>query len=185
MNGKLKVQGNDSRMRNGELEERVGAAEKRTDSYDKMFVRAKSEAYRLLTYRPRSCAELRQKLQAKTFNDAVIDAVLEFLAQLGYVNDSLFAEQFASSRIRLCGWGKRRIGRELGNKGIERQVINETLSRIFEHDTEIVTAKKAAERKLASMKSVDRKTRYRRLAGFLERRGFSFDVIRAILRSGV
>jgi hypothetical protein len=32
------------------------------------------------------------------------------------------------------------------------------------------------------MKALDRETRRRRLAGFLERKGFSFDIIRNVLR---
>jgi regulatory protein len=183
--GALIGHGSGCGMRITGLDEEVGATGKRSDNDNKAFVQAKSVAYRLLTYRPRSCAELRQKLQAKAYHEPVIDAVLEVLARLGYVNDGQFAEQFASSRIRLRGWGRRRIERELGNKGIERRIISVTLSRIFEHDVEIETAKNAAERKLASMRSVDRKTKYRRLAGFLERRGFSFEVIKSILRSSI
>jgi regulatory protein len=177
------TQDDDCGMGNAEIEERSKAAGQRPDKDDKIFVRAKNAAYRLLTYRPRSRAELRKKLQDKAFDAIVIDAVLDDLARLGYVNDRQFAEQFASCRIRLRGLGKRRVERELGNKGIERQIVSETLARIFEGDTENETAKKAAERKLSSLKSVDRETRYRRLAGFLERRGFSYEIIRNIIKT--
>jgi len=169
-------------MRNAELEDGSVTAGQWWDSNDKTYVRAKNAAYRLLTYRPRSRAELRQKLQEKAFDAVIIDAVLADLVRLGYVNDRQFAEQFASSRIRFRGLGKRRLERELGAKGIDRQIVNETLTRIFEGDTEIETAKKAAERKLTSMKSADWETKRRRLAGFLERKGFSYDVIRTVLR---
>jgi regulatory protein len=182
---RVKAYVNDCGLRNTEFEEGLGTAEQKQDTDDKIFARAKNVAYRLLTYRPRSRAELRQKLDEKGFNDAIIDAVLDALQRFGYVNDSQFAEQLASCRIRLHGWGKRRIEQELLKKGIERQVVIETLARIIEKDTEIDTAKKAASRKLISLRSVNRETRYRRLAGFLERRGFSFDVIKTVLRGSV
>src|SRR5271169_1993420 len=172
-------------MRNAEFKEGLGTAEQRQDSDDKIFARAKNAAYRLLTYRLRSHAELRQKLDEKGFNATIIDAVIEALQRFGYVNDSQFAEQLASCRIRLHGWGKRRIEQELLKKGVERQVVIETLASIFEKDIEIDTAKKVASRKLISLGSVDREIKYRRLAGFLERRGFSFDVIRTVLRDSV
>jgi regulatory protein len=173
---------NEGGMRTPESTEEQGFVRQGPDNDDKIFVRAKNTAYRFLTYRPRSRAELRQKLQEKAFDTVVIDAVLEDLVRLGYVNDRQFAEQFASSRIRLRGLGRRRVARELGNKGIERGIVSETLARIFEGDTEIETAKKAAEKKLASLKEVDRGTRQRRLAGFLERRGFSYEVINTIIK---
>jgi regulatory protein len=147
------------------------------------LTKAKNAAYRLLTYRPRSRAELAQKLQDRQFPAAVIEAVLDDLVRFGYVNDRQFAEQFASSRIRLRGFGRRRIEVELRNKGIDRQIINEALAGVLDIDAEIDTAKKAAERKLNTMKAADREAKYRRLAGFLERRGFSYDVIRIVLRN--
>ena len=153
------------------------------DLNDKELTKAKNAAYRLLTYRPRSRAELAQKLQDRQFPAGVIEAVLDDLVRFGYVNDRQFAEQFASGRIRLRGFGRRRIEVELRNKGIDRQIINEALAGVLDIDAEIDTAKKAAERKLNTMKAVDREAKYRRLAGFLERRGFSYDVIRIVLRN--
>jgi regulatory protein len=170
-------------MKTPESTEEKMAAEQLSDKDDKIFIRAKDSAYRLLTYRSRSRVELGQKLREKGFDAVVVDAVLGYLAQLGYINDRQYAEQYALSRIRLHGSGRRRIARELGNKGIEQQVVRETLSRVFEGDREIETAKKAAERKLASLRAVDRVKRQRRLAGFLERRGFSYEIINTIIKT--
>jgi regulatory protein len=170
-------------MKTPESTEEKMDAEQLSDKDDKIFIRAKDSAYRLLTYRSRSRVELGQKLREKGFDAVVVDAVLGYLAQLGYINDRQYAEQYALSRIRLHGSGRRRIARELGNKGIEQQVVRETLSRVFEGDREIETAKKAAERKLASLRAVDRVKRQRRLAGFLERRGFSYEIINTIIKT--
>jgi regulatory protein len=156
-------------MRNAELDK-------------KTLTRAKNTAYRFLTYRPRSRAEIIQKLQEKEFEDAIIEAVLADLERLGYVNDQQFAVQWAASRVRLGAFGRRRIEQELKKKGIDREVVKQTLADVCGDHAEIETAKKAAERKLASTMSLDRETRRRRLAGFLERKGFSFEVIRSVLK---
>ncbi len=58
----------DCGMGNAELEEGTKAAGQWQDKDDKIVVRARNAAYRLLTYRPRSRAELRQKLQDKAFD---------------------------------------------------------------------------------------------------------------------
>jgi regulatory protein len=148
---------------------------------EKTFVRAKNAAYRLLTYRPRSRAELIQKLQDKEFDQAVIEAVVADLVRLGYVNDRQFAEQWASSRVRLRAFGRRRIELELRNKGVERETISEALAAVFGAEPELGTAISAAEKKLNTMRSADRETRRRRLAGFLERKGYSFEIIRRVI----
>lgn len=145
------------------------------------LTKARNAAYRFLTYRPRSRAEIEAKLHDKEFNEAIIEAVLAHLARLGYVNDLQFAREWTRSRIRLRGFGRRRIGQELKNKGIGRELIREVFDEVFNEETEIETAKRVAEKKLNTMKSLDRVIRRRRLAGFLERKGFSFEIIRDVL----
>ncbi len=149
---------------------------------EKTLMRARNAAYRLLTYRPRSRFELATKLQEKDFDEAVVEAVLAHLARLGYINDRQFAEQWASGRVRLRGFGRRRIEQELRTKGIDRDVIAEALGLVFGVDTEAETAYKEAEKKLNLVRSADRETKRRRLAGFLERKGFSYDIIRVVLK---
>jgi regulatory protein len=152
------------------------------DGDDKEVTRAKNIAYRYLSYRPRSFAEVEKKLRDKEFGDALVDAVLSDLVRLGFINDQRFADQWAQSRIRLRGLGRRRIEQELRNKGVDRETVRRTLKDVLAPDLEIETARKAAERKLATMKTLDREMMRRRLAGFLERKGFSYDVIRNILK---
>jgi len=156
-------------MRNAELE-------------DKVLTRARNTAYRLLTYRPRSRAELKQKLVDKGFDEAVIEAVVVHLERLGYVNDRQFAEQWAASRVRLRGFGRRRIEQELRNKGIDRDTLGEALAGVFGAETELETARGVAEKKRNTMKSLDREARRRRLSGFLERKGFSFEIIWKVVK---
>jgi regulatory protein len=151
------------------------------DLNEKKLTRAKNAAYRLLTYRPRSRAELIQKLQDKEFDQAVIEAVVAELARLGYVNDRLFAEQWASSRVRLRAFGRRRIEQELRRKGVDREIIGEALAAVFGAEPELGTAMSAAEKKLNTMRSADRESRRRRLAGYLERKGYSYDIIRKVM----
>lgn len=150
---------------------------------DKVFTRAKNAAYRLLTYRPRSRKELEEKLRDKEFSDTIISSVIDHCTRLGYVNDRQFADQWSRSRIRLRGFGRRRIEGELRNKGIDREFIREVLGEVFSEGKELETAKAVAKKKINTMKSIDRETRRRRLSGFLERKGFSFEIIRDALKS--
>lgn len=152
-----------------------------SDLTDKQLVRAKNTAYRYLSYRPRSRAEIETKLRDKEFDEAVVAAVLVDLARLGYVNDEQFARAWARGRIRLRGFGKRRIGQELKAKGVDQEIIQETFAQVFGETSETETAMQVAERKLRTMQHVEPEARKRRLAGFLERKGYAFDVIREVL----
>lgn len=156
-------------MRNSELNE-------------KEVTRAKNAAYRYLTYRPRSRAEVERKLSEKGFSEPVVDAVIVDLDRLGYVNDREFAVQWARSRTRLRGFGRRRIDQELRDRGISRETIRETLGVIFADSSEIDIARREAEKKLRSLTRFAPDVRRRRLAGFLERRGFSSEMIHTILQ---
>jgi regulatory protein len=157
-------------MRNSELE-------------DKELTRAKNAAYRFLTYRPRSRKEVEDKLREKQFSDSVIDEVLADLDRLGYMNDREFAQQWARSRVRLRGYGKRRIEHELTGKGISSDIIDEALGAVFKESSETDIARLEAEKKLKSLSRFEPEIRRRRLAGYLERKGFSSAVISTILRA--
>jgi regulatory protein len=150
---------------------------------EKALTRAKNTAYRLLTYRPRSRRELEEKLRDREFADDIVDSVVDLCARLGYLDDARFAEQWARSRVRLRGFGRRRIEQELRNKGIDRETVRDALDRLFEDSSEAEVARKEAEKKLKSLSRFDPEVRRRRLAGFLERKGFSSEIIRSILRS--
>ncbi len=151
------------------------------DNNDKQLSRAKNAAYRFLAVRPRSRAEVEAKLIDKNFSEATVRDVLSGLERLGYLNDREFARQWAEARIRLRGFGRRRIEQELRTKGIGRDLIAETLGDLANDDAELKTARETVRKKLKTSRSDDRETCRRRLAGFLERKGFSYDVIRAVL----
>jgi regulatory protein len=151
---------------------------------EKAATRARNAAYRLLTLRPRSRRELEEKLRAKEFSDPVVEEVVKHCARLGYIDDRKFALQWAAYRARCRGYGRRRIEQELKRKGIGRELISEALTESVSSEQELEAAQQAAERKLRSLRTDDPEARRRRLAGFLERKGFSFEIIHAVLRSG-
>ncbi len=126
---------------------------------------------------------MKAKLRDKGFNDAVIAAVLADLVRFGYIDDEKFAGQWASGRVRLRSFGRRRVERELRDKGVDRDTVTRTLHEVLPPSRELETAQEAAEKRLRTLQSCDRETRRRRLAGFLERKGFTYDVIGNVLRN--
>jgi len=151
------------------------------DLKEKELTRAKNTAYRFLSYRPRSRAEIETKLRDKEFDETVVAAVLVDLARLGYVNDEQFARAWARGRVRLRGFGRRRIDQELKAKGVAPEIIGEAVAEVFGETSETETALQVAEKKLRTMQHLEPEARKRRLAGLLERKGYAFAVIREVL----
>ena len=159
------------------------ADERPKTDHDKDLKRAKNTAYRYLTIRPRSRAEVEHKLRDRAFPPDIVSSVIEHLLKLGYLNDDDFARQWAASRVRTRGFGRRRIEQELRSKGIAAHIIRGSLSGLFTEATEAETARKEADKKLRTLARYEPEVRRRRLAGFLERKGFSSGTIRDIVRS--
>ncbi|MBB3061692.1 RecX family transcriptional regulator [Microbulbifer rhizosphaerae] len=85
-------------------------------------------ALELLSRREHSRLELREKLADK-FPGADFDALFQRLQDLNYQSDHRFAEVFARSRVQR-GQGPLRIRRELQQRGVEGDLINNALEQL-------------------------------------------------------
>jgi regulatory protein len=88
----------------------------------------------LLSRRDHSQWELKQKLSAKESqpaltNPADLDQVLQRLVEEGYQSDQRFAEAFIRARQNK-GFGLVRLKQELKQKGVDEQIITNTLAQI-------------------------------------------------------
>ena len=61
-------------------------------------------------------------------------------------------------------------------------MVRETLQDVFGELSEEDVARREAEKRLKTLGRFDPEVRRRRLAGFLERKGFASDIIRTVLR---
>jgi regulatory protein len=153
------------------------------EEIDRDIKRARNIAYRYLTIRPRSCREVERKLGDRGFSPAVVSAVVSHLLRLGSLNDEEFARQWGAGRLRTKGLGRRRIEQELRVRGIDRDTIDAVVTDLLKESAEIDIARKEAERKLSTLGRFEPEVRKRRLAGFLERKGFGAEIIRSIIRT--
>ena len=139
--------------------------------------KAKSYAFRLLGYRARSKGELRQKLLEKGFSQEIILHLQDFLEEYGLVNDVTFAQSWIRNRCNLKPMGKNRLKQELQSKGITGDIIAQELTALNE-EREYELAHNLAQKKLSRGVS-----KLEKIAPFLERRGFSYQVIRRVMVS--
>jgi regulatory protein len=144
---------------------------------------------RLLKSRLRSVWEIDQALQKR---EVPLENRREVIAKLGAANlldDLRFARAWVTTRDRLSPRGATVLRQELLQKGIDRGTIDQVLRERKdaaqddeeEQKSELELARELMERRQRTYANLDRETRNRRLASFLQRRGFSFDVIKRIL----
>ncbi len=92
-----------------------------------LYEKAQQRALRLLMYRGRSVAELRSRLKEKGFTGDIIEKVIDRLTELKYLDDDLFAREWARSCAVNKLWGNRKIFLSLREKGIPAEIIENAI----------------------------------------------------------
>jgi regulatory protein len=93
---------------------------------------AMSSALRLLSYRPRSDSELRQRLARRGAPSDAIEATVGRLAELKLIDDAAFARSWSASRDRSSPRGRRLLKHELLAKGVGLETAREAVSAVDE-----------------------------------------------------
>lgn len=135
---------------------------------------------RLLTVRARTRAELEAQLTKRGYPDEVTARVLDRLVEVGLLDDAAFAEQWVRTRRANAGKGKRALAAELRTKGVDPDLIAQTLDSVDAGEWR-VRAEELVATKLRREKLDDEVKVTRRLVAMLARRGYNqgmaFDVV--------
>ena len=141
---------------------------------------AMAAALRLLGQRGRSVAELRTRLRRQDYTPAVVERVITRLNELGYLDDTAFAQRWVETRQRASPRGAALLRRELRQHGIAGHVAEQAVASAA--GDAYTQARRAAALRLARLARADFETFARRLGGFLTRRGFPASVVYAVVR---
>ena len=128
-----------------------------------------------LTGRARTRSELATKLAQRQVPDEVATALLDRFEEVGLVDDEAFAREWVQQRQAGRGLARRALAQELRRKGIEDEVVRDTLEQVDPEDEE-EAARRLVRTKLRSVRSLDRDRATRRLVGVLARKGHSSSV---------
>ena len=139
--------------------------------------RARGAAFRLLALRPRSVAEMREKLERR-FGIELAEITVSSLESDGLLDDAEFAQQWRDSRDRRNPCGRRLIENELKQRGVPAEAIETALHDFDSNDA----ACRAAARYAARQSGRNRATFDRKVGAFLHRRGFEYGTIRETLQ---
>ena len=139
--------------------------------------KAVDQGVRFLSYRPRSTSEVRANLKGKDYSETVIEAALEKLERLGYLDDTAFARYWLENRDNFKPRSALALRHELRQKGIADSIIEAVLEPFDEQDA----AYRAGENKARRLSGLDRRTFRHKLGSFLQRRGFNYAVSRDVI----
>jgi regulatory protein len=137
-----------------------------------------------LEHAPRTRAELAAVLAKRGVADEVADEVLERFTDVGLIDDAAFAQQWTASRQRSRGLATRAIGQELRRKGVDDEVVRETLAQVDPLEEE-ATARTLVDRKLRTMRGLAPEAKLRRLTGMLARKGYSAGVAYRVVKEAL
>lgn len=135
-----------------------------------------------LASRPRTRAELAQRLATKGVPDDLAEHLLDRFAEVGLVDDAAFARAWTESRHVGKGLGRSAIARELRRKGVDAETAREALDALDEDD-ERERARALVRGRLRSVARLPRDAQVRRLVAMLARRGYPGSVAFEVVRS--
>jgi regulatory protein len=143
--------------------------------------RARQYLLNLLARSSKSTSDLRKALDRREIPAEVYEPILQRFTEVGLIDDAKYAEAFSRTKQANKGLSKSAIRRELGQHGIEATHIEDALENIS-GETELATAIELAIKRFRAVQNLDKQVRYRRISGFLARKGYSQSIISAAIR---
>ena len=141
-------------------------------------------AVKLLTAKPRSVAELRERLlRGRGANEEVVETVISRLREYGYLNDERFAFGYASYKVKQRPVGRRRLERDLKLKKVESAVANDALEMVYAATPEEQLIDQAIAKRLRIRGKPKNRAETKSLFDHLLRQGFEFELVSEKIRS--
>ena len=144
---------------------------------------AMDRAVHYLSYRSRTCTEVRRYL-GKHGLRLHADSAIARCVELGYLDDDVYAQAFVRERTRLKPRGNLRLVSELLARGVDRDTAERAVKTALAEEgvTEAELMRDVAQRRIRALRRLDPPAARRRLAAFLARRGFQSGAIRDLVR---
>ena len=116
-------------------------------------------------------------LKKKELDSKTIAETIRYLIKFNYIDDERFALDWGKFCAKKKQIGEKRLLKELIHKGISNSLAEKTAAQIFSEFDEWELARACVEKKVQSLHKYEVTVKRRRLAGYLERKGFPPPVI--------
>ena len=141
---------------------------------------AKDAAFKLLSFRMRSIAEMRKRLKEKSFSQIEIDHVIDKLTKLNYLNDVEFGKAFVKEKIKNKKIGPKAIKSELFPHQLSPDFVDELIESVYKKNKINDLIAFHLKRKKIKKNTQMNKSDLSRLNNYLLRKGFEWDNINGL-----
>jgi len=145
--------------------------------------KAKQFTFNFLSFRARTEKEIRDRLKKKGFSKKITDEVISDLKRLDLVNDYQFALSWIKDRLDHKPRGEKLLRIELYRFGIKKELIEKALEEVYPKKNEKEIAKGLIEKRKKRYENLEERLAKKRMADYLLRRGFSYEVVKEVLGS--
>jgi len=153
--------------------EKIIFAEEKKKAFDR--------AVKILSHRDRSEHEMRSRLLDAGYEEKIVELVMSDLQRLGLIDDKKFARLFARTKMMTKPMGSFLLKRELKQKGIAEEIIENTIYEIYQKKDEYKVAQQIANKKKRQLTKIDEAKAKKKVSDLLARRGFSWDIVSQVL----
>src|SRR6185436_17018573 len=168
-----------NRMRQRRPKAKAATSEQRATqlSPDELLARTFQRAAKLLAAKPRSVAELRERLGERCSDKSVIETVITRLREYGYLDDERYALTYAASKVQQQPIGRRRLEVNLARKKVDCAVADEALDQVFAETSEEDLLDRAIEKRVRLRGRPKTRAEAKSLSDHLLRQGFPFELV--------
>ncbi len=147
----------------------------KTEEKDK----ALNYAMYLLSKKDRTKKEMHDKLKDKGFDEDIILYILEKLSEYNWINDEVYCKKYINDKTKFSKYGANKIKLKLYSKGVDKEIISKEIINI-DHNLEFENALAFAQKKLCSIKEMDKYKIKAKLSSHLMTKGYSYDTIKKV-----
>ena len=145
---------------------------------------ARAVCLRLLSHGPRTRAQLAGALRRRGVPDDVAESVLGRFAEVGLIDDAVFARAWVESRHHSRGLARGLLAAELQQRGVDAADVRAAVA-VLAPDEEIQTARRLVAKRAAATRGRPLPGRVRQLVGLLARKGYSVGLAYRVVREAL
>ncbi|MCX7879785.1 MAG: RecX family transcriptional regulator [Ignavibacteria bacterium] len=151
--------------------------------FQQKIIEAKNAALKYFSYKPRTTFEIEDKLRKMGYDEGIVQKVIAFLVDFGYLDDLSFAEKYSDYLLNKKRVSFRNAKNALKRKGINPTIIEQALVNLSHQEIELHNALEIAKKKYRQLINLKKDKVEERLAKFLLGKGFSYEVIKNVIKN--
>jgi len=134
------------------------------------YITAKEKAIKYIGISKKTSYEVAKKLKTLGAEQGIIDKVIEYLEEVGYIDDIDYVQSYLRQNIKMLKYSVYELKQKLLQKGVKASIIESTFESDLPSDYEAQVVNKLICSKLKDYDEIKKKE-------YLYRRGFKLDNI--------